>query len=439
VKPLYVAAFFALALPSSAQPATPALAVVDYDARLKLDIAETSVTGEVTVTAVAGAAGGDALVLDCGELTVDSASRDGRALPFSTADHRVTVPLSARLRAGQRVRVTLRYHGQPRRGLRFAKDRRQAYTVFSTSQWLPSADAPDPKAGLRLALTVPEGLHAVGSGNLVSRRAEPGGSVTFRWTQAPLSTYVFGFAVGPFRVASETHRGVRLDYLSASHSDEELRRIFVETKGMLEFFEDRAGVRFPGKTYSQVLVAVNAEQEVGMFTLLGESYGTKLLEDPTDLWLMAHEFAHQWWGNGVTCRDWNHFWLNEGMATFLADAYKEKRLGREAYLKEIESSRTRYEKVRDEGQDRALVFPNWSKPTANDRTIVYQKGAYVLHLLREHLGETRFWAGLRAYTREYMGRSVTTPDFQKAMEKATGADLADFFQRWVYGASAGGA
>ena len=236
---------------------------------------------------------------------------------------------------------------------------------------------------------------------------------------------------------SETHRGVRLEYLGASFTDAELRRVFAETGSMLEFFEERAGVRYPGRSYTQVLAAGRVEQEVGLFTLLSESYGRRLLDDdPRDLWLMAHELAHQWWGNSVTCRDWNHFWLNEGLATFLADAYLERRFGPEVYAKQIAGARDDYERVRDKGGDKALVFPDWLKPSADDRVIVYRKGAYVLHLLRESLGETLFWAGLRDYTRRHMGGSVTTGDFQKAMEESTGRDLDAFFERWVY--SAGG-
>jgi aminopeptidase N len=108
-----------------------------------------------------------------------------------------------------------------------------------------------------------------------------------------------------------------------------------------------------------------------------------VLADPHDVWLEAHEFAHQWWGNGVTCRDWNHFWLNEGLATFMADAYKEHRLGPAAYQTEIEVSGARYERVRAAGHDRTLVFPDWSHPSAEDRVLVDHKGADVLHLLRE--------------------------------------------------------
>jgi aminopeptidase N len=201
---------------------------------------------------------------------------------------------------------------------------------------------------------------------------------------------------------------------------------------MINFYEGCAGVKYPGKTYTQVLAAGGVEQELSGFTLLKESYGREVLANERDLWLGAHELAHQWWGNMVTCRDWTHFWLNEGMATFMAAAYKEHRFGRQEYLRDIEESRADYQKVRDAGKDRSLVFPDWSHPTAEDRTLVYQKGAYVLHLLRQELGERAFWAGIRQYTRAYFGKPVTTADFQTAMEQASGKDLKDFFSRWVY-------
>jgi hypothetical protein len=87
--------------------------------------------------------------------------------------------------------------------------------------------------------------------------------------------------------------------------------------------------------------------------------------------------------------------------------------------------------------DKALVFPDWAHPTAADRVIVYHKGAYVLHLLRTQLGDRRFWAGVRSYTRAQMGKSVTTADFQREMERASGADLSGFFREWVYSAVGG--
>jgi aminopeptidase N len=424
-------------LPAAVAAAPSAVAVVHYDLRLGLDLDAGTVEGEVEVTARGRGAGSDSVVLDAGELTIDAVRAGRRPLAFAVKAQRLEIRLPAVLAADRAERITIAYRGQPRRGLRFVKERRQAYTVFSTSHWMPAVDAPDQKATLRLRLSVPAGLASVGPGERGAARAAPGGRVEHEFRlREPLPTYVFGFAVGPFRSVALTHAGVRLEHWATGHSDDELRRVFVETGSMLDFFEERAGVRYPGKVYTQVLAAGRVEQEVGNFALLGEDYGRRLLADPRDLRLFAHELAHQWWGNGVTCVDWTHFWLNEGMATFMAAAYRERRLGRDTYLADIDEARGDYERVRDKGGDKALVFEDWLSPSGDDRTIVYRKGAYVLHLLREHLGDAHFWEGLRTYTRRHMGGSVTTRDLQEAMEETSRRDLADFFGRWVYGARA---
>jgi len=142
--------------------------------------------------------------------------------------------------------------------------------------------------------------------------------------------------------------------------------------------------------------------------------------------------AHQWWGDLVTNRDWTHFWLNEGFATFMAAAYEERARGHDAYLADVEGWRKRVERLRASGTDRPLVFPDWNRPTADDRAVVYQKGALVLHELRELLGDQPFWTAIRAYTREYAGHDVTSPGMQRAFETSSGRNLTAFFAEWVY-------
>ena len=411
------------------QTSAGTIAIVHYEARLNVDAEGGRVSGTVVMTAVGRGGTAGSVELDAGDLIIDEVTADGRAADFAAANHHLTVSLPRPLQADQRALLSVTYHGQPRFGLRFFPDRGQVYSAFSTSQWLVCVDAPDQKATLKLSVAGVPGSSGVGSGKAVGDRT---------WVlDTPVSTYLFGFAIGRFHEVSETRHGVRLVYVSDAFAGSDLRSIFRETPGILAFFEERAGVRYRGAAYTQVLAAGSVEQEAAAFTLLSETYGRALLDDPSDIWLEAHEFAHQWWGNGVTCRDWTHFWLNEGMATFMADAFKEHRFGRAAYLKEIEASRARYARVRDAGLDKALVFPDWAHPTAADRVIVYHKGAYVLHLLRTQLGDRRFWAGVRGYTRAQMGKSVTTADFQREMERASGADLSDFFREWVYSAGGG--
>ena len=201
---------------------------------------------------------------------------------------------------------------------------------------------------------------------------------------------------------------------------------------MLRFFERRAGFAYRGD-YAQALVASTVGQEMAGLAVVSERYGAKVLEDPQNRALLAHELAHQWWGVSVTCHDWGHFWLNEGFANFMAAAWLEHRFGEEAYREQVEGWERRLQRLRDDNADRSLVYARWYRPTANDRAVVYQKGAYVLHRLRQHLGERDFWRGIRAYTRAYRGRSVVTADFRRVMEKTSGRDLGDFFAEWVDG------
>jgi aminopeptidase N len=407
--------------------------VIHYDAQVEPDITNKTVTGKVLIRLVTRADKLAAIELDCGDLTIDAAREKGVAQKFARTGRRLSISLSRPSAAGEMREIEIEYHGAPRFGIRFFPERTQTYTVFSTSQWMVCVDAPDDKATLRLNLILPENLTSVANGRLAARRALPNKKTAHEWRQEiPVSTYTFGFAAGRFRTITEKYGRAQLRYVAEQYTDEELRRIFRDTADMIRFFEDRAGVRYADATYTQVLAAGGVEQEMSGFTVMRESYGREVLTNERAVWLGVHELAHQWWGNMVTCRDWTHFWLNEGMATFMAAAYKEHRFGREEYLREIEASRTRYEKVRGAGKDKSLVFPDWSRPTAEDRTLVYQKGAYVLHLLREELGERAFWAGIRLYTRAYFGKSVMTADFQEKMEQASGKNLSEFFSRWVY-------
>jgi aminopeptidase N len=305
--------------------------------------------------------------------------------------------------------------------------------VFSTSEWLICLDAPSKKAALELTVVVPRGLSVIGNGRLVGRGDRPDGRTTFTWRQdRPMSSYIYGFAAGRFEETSKASGSLRLRYLGEGFSAQELETVFRDTEHTLRVFEQRAGVKYADPSYSQVLAGNGIGQEMSSFALIPESYGRAVLSSGETGGLGAHELAHQWWGNLVTCADWTEFWLNEGFATYMVAASIEDRSGHDAYLKQIEVSRGRYEKVKEAGHDRPLVFPDWNRPTADDRTLVYHKGAYFLHVLRESIGDVAFWAGVRQYTMTHAGGSVTSADLQRAMEAASGRDLSALFSEWVY-------
>lgn len=403
-----------------------ALDVLHYDVTLEPDIATKSVKGTVRIRFATDASEAE---FNCGELAIDAVRFNNAAVKFSVADHRVKVSLPPKARE-----LEIDFHGTPKFGIQFFPDRQQVYTVFSTSQWMVCVDDPSDKATLTLRLILPENLTPIANGKLVSQyELTTIARRVSEWEQrTPIPTYTFGFAAGPFQAVKEKRGNVELQYFATQYSESEVRRIFRDTPDMLDFFETHAGVKYADRTYTQVLAAGRVEQEMSSFTGLREAYGRQVLDNEQDIWLGAHEFAHQWWGNMVTCRDWNHFWLNEGIASFMAAAYLEHRFGRAAYMREIESYRTNYEKVKAAGKDKSLVFPDWLHPTREDRTLVYDKGAYVLHLLREEMGERAFWDGLKLFTQRHFGKSVVTSDFTTAMEEANGKSLQDFFAKWVY-------
>jgi aminopeptidase N len=410
-----------------ANASTQNLDVLHYDVILEPDIAGKSVRGTVRIRF---STEGQEAEFNCGDLAIDSVRLAGAALKFSVADHKVRMSLASSPRVRE---IEIEFHGTPRYGIQFFPDRQQVYTVFSTSQWMVCVDDPADKSTLTFKLILPASLTPIANGELVSRRELPNNRRVSEWRQrSAIPTYIFGFAAGPFHVVKEKHRDIEFQYLATNYTPDEVRRIFRDTPNMLHFFEDRAGVKYSGRTYTQVLATGGVAQEMDSFTALRETYGQQVLKNEQDLWLGAHEFAHQWWGNMVTCRDWNHFWLNEGIASFMAAAYLEHRFGRAAYLREIETYRTNYEKVRSAGKDKSLVFPDWLRPTREDRTLVYDKGAYVIHLLREEMGELKFWKGLRLFTQRHFGKSVVTSDFVTAMEEANEKSLKEFFAKWVY-------
>jgi aminopeptidase N len=413
--------------------ATSSFDVLHYDAQVEPDVINKTVTGKVLIRLISRVNNLATIEFECGDLVIDDVRENRERQEFLRGDRHLKISLSRPAKVNETREIEVEYHGTPRRGIRFFPERTQVYTVFSTSQWLVCRDEPDDRATLRLKLIVPANFTTAANGRLAARRNLPGNKIVFEWRQAiPVPTYTFGFVAGRFRTLTEKPGRVQLRYLASQLSDKDLLRIFRYTADMIGFYEKRSGVRYADSTYTQVLAAGRVEQEMSGFTVIRESYGPEVFANQSDVWLGAHELAHQWWGNMVTCRDWNHFWLNEGIATFMAAAYKEHRFGRKEYLREIETNRVNYQKVRDAGKDRSLVFPDWKNPTAEDRTLVYDKGAYVLHLLREELGERDFWDGIRQYSRRYFGKSVTTPDFQRAMEHASGNNLSDFFAKWVY-------
>ncbi len=421
------AILFLLSISVKVSSKNTGLDVSSYHLTIEPNIEEESVIGYVSINFQLTTKL-DSVVFASGDLEIDDVTGE-HVIGFKKSNAELIIYLSERTSTNNEV--IIHYHGRPKTGLIFDKENNQAYTVYFTSQWMPSNDSPADKALFYLDIMVPNGTICVASGELINRIQE-NGSTKYSFHQNYESpAYTFGFTIGNFNKAEEMYGEVLLKYYSKNYSSDQLMTIFRETPAMISFFEDKSGINYEHASYSQILIG-NHYQEMSGFSVLKDFYGNLVIEDSTETNLISHELAHQWWGNRITCKSWNHFWLNEALVTYMSAAYNEYRFGQYNYNADINTYYSVYEDIKSRNKDRSLIYEDWSNPTRDDRNLIYFKGAYVLHLLRDALGDERFWNAIRSYSIKHFGKSVETIDFQKSIEESSGINLDDFFNKWVY-------
>lgn len=408
------------------------LDVIHYSAYIAPDLETKTFSGTVNIRLKIGARDLSIVELDAKNLIVEGVSLENSTLSFEVKEEKLFVRLARQPRSDEILTLQIRYRGKPTNFVRFFAD--HIYAVYNTANWMVCHFHPGDKATFDLRLTLPDDWQVAANGNLVEEKSIGGNRKQYFWRQSePVPPFILGFAAGKFREVFRQRRGVRLRYLTRDiFSENEIKRIFADTPDMLDFFETKAGVAYPGKSYTQVLAAEAYGQELSDFTVMGEDTGKEALADPRDIYVIVHEFAHQWWGNRVSCADWSHFWLNEAMAEFMTAAYREHRFGREEYEDDVEKARASFQRIRNAGRDHPLAFKQPILESQAGGTIVYVKGLLIMHLLRNELGEKAFWNGIKRYTQKHFDGLVDTEDLQKAMEDASGKSLSDFFAQWLY-------
>jgi aminopeptidase N len=427
----FIAILLALIL---GKPSLAAEAIYDFaafDTTIAPDFDEKTIIGEtrITVTAAGGAVA--SFDVTANALRVD-AVQGGRIT--ATQNGLWTVTLDAPLRPGRMTTVTVKYSGKPARGLIFGED--VVYTSYFACDWMICAqDRPGDKAAFTLRLDLPPGLTSLGPGTM-SREPGTRGLERHVWRETrPYSSFLYGFAAGRMTSAFLPSRRIVLAVLAERGAADSARiqSMFATTGEMLDFFEAKAGVPFPHARYTQLLVKGWEAQEATHFSIIGTQMIDPILANLQEDWVIAHELAHQWWGNLVTCADWSEFWLNEGIVTFMTAAWKEQKHGRAAYDREMDLARKRLATAAEAGFDKPLAWRGDYPSLRIRRAVQYSKGALFLDALRTEIGDGAFWAGLKLYTQRHAGGTVVSADFQRAMEQASQRDLSAMFKTWVTG------
>jgi aminopeptidase N len=387
-----------------------------------------------TIFLKTGIAGIPRITFSPNEMVVDTAIIDDEAATFTSSAAETTFSGTKPVRADQKLKLVVTYHGTPKRGVSFASD--SVYTNYWACDWMfCRQDILEDESTLALNLVLPPNMTSVSIGTPRRPIRLSSGDQLHSWhLPRPFAPYLFGFAAGHFEAVTIRHRGAQLIYLNATSQPQPIKQLFATTPEMVDFYESKAGFPLPTQRYSQLLVTGSDAQEHATHSVIGTNNINPILTNPQEDWVIAHELAHQWWGNLVTCRTLQHFWLNEGIVVFMTAAWKEKRFGRLAYNQELDLARGRWNRAKEAGWDRPLAFGGEYPSLRLRRAIQYSKGALFMDHLRTLLGEDAFWQGLKSYTQTNASKSVVSRDLQVAMEHASGRDLSTTFDTWVHDA-----
>jgi len=367
---------------------------------------------------------------------------EGRELAFEQDEDSVRVELALRVPLDECAEFTVHYAGRPAKGLYFAAERdgvpTQVYThgeCVDARAWFPCQDEPWERATSEIAVRVPATWSVFAAGERIERREE-GATVFERWrANFPHPAYLETLVAGEFAVLDSSWDGIPLTFAAAPRLGPHLDATFAETDEILEFLSSRTGVRYPYPKYAQI--AVDGFQYGGMENLSATTLIDSAVTDAAGLvdapstGLVAHEAAHQWFGDLVTCADWSHAWLNESFATYFANLYTESARGRDEFLVDMDRQRASW-LASDQGANRRpMVHLGAGDPILSFFSgHVYGGGAARLHHLRRLLGDEAFFRGVRIYLGENSGRGVVTDDLRRALEDASGRHLRAHFERW---------
>lgn len=369
-------------------------------------------------------------------------------LPFEVLPEKLRIALPKSFREGQPLVLEVRYEGRPRKGLFFIRpsrhQRTKPFQVWSQGEaednryWFPCYDYPNDKATSEVILTVREPFVALSNGRLVSvEHDQKRKQRRFHWKQEiPHPSYLIAIAVGEFAEVEDRYDGVPIRYYVRKGDERRARCTFRHTPKMMKFFSDKIDYAYPFSKYVQVAISDfhwSGMENTSMTTvtdraLVGEEL--RLEADPDGL--VAHELAHQWWGDLVTTKNWAHLWLNEGFATYFDALFTEHLHGKDEFQYKIHGDAQEYFDEDRKKYRRPIVTHVYTEPEDVFDRHTYQKGALVLHMLRFVLGEVLFWKAIGHYARRFATKSVETSDFKNAIEEATGQSLDSFFNQWIY-------
>jgi aminopeptidase N len=423
-------------------PRQPDIDAVHYVFRLELGDTSTEISANATVEIRFVKSGVSAFELDLASaasgkgMTVTNVTSPSGLITFTHQNNRLRIALAAPPGAEEHRFFTIAYHGAPANGLRLIPNKYNEWSAFSENwpnrarEWLPMIDHPYDKATSEFIVTAPARYQVVANGLLQEEIDLGDGRRVTHWKQGvPIASWLNAIGVAQFYVHhAGPVKGVPLQTWVA-HQDKEVGPLYFEApaRQALEFYSEHVGPYSYEKLANVAAAGISGGTEHASAIF----YGERGLRPAPAFGLVAHEIAHQWFGNAITERDWDDVWLSEGFATYFTHLCEEHYLGREVMVAGLKRDVATILNAQKTVPNTAVIHRNLSDMSKVLNRFVYQKGGWVLHMLRARIGTDAFWSGIREYYRRYQNSSASTDDFRRVMEQAGATDLNGFFSQWL--------
>jgi aminopeptidase N len=422
-----------------------------YLIRTSFDRKNKAIFGETTISLKPLKAGFNSVELDAADLNFESVKLEpnGTDLNFKTDSYKIIIALGKDYSPKDLIKIRLKYSAKPKKGVYFVAAEREGATLLHEAQiytqgeaeeshyWFPSYDFPDDRATTEQYLTVEQDETAISNGELVETLQNADGTKTFHFKMTlPHPVYLTSFVIGKYVKLTDSYKNIPLSVYLYPGREYLNGKVFGNTKEMMRVFEELTGIAFPFNKYDQTIVAhfsFGGMENITATTLSDRDIffsdrNSLVVED-----IISHELSHSWFGDLVTCRNWAELWLNEGFATFMEAAYREKMYGRQDYLRKIENDTEIYFAEESRMSRKHGLYNQLARPDDSIfDSITYQKGGAVVHTLREEVGDKVFWKAINIYLNKFKLGNVETGDLQKVFENVSKKDLGWFFNQWVY-------
>lgn len=409
---------------------------------LSLDFKAESIAGSVTNTVVTSKANAK-VAFDQGPMKIHSVTAGGKALPFKTQGKFLIVDCKGS-KAKTKLAITIKYSASPEAGIYFVPEDRSfpgktalAYTqgeMVDTRYWIPTYDWPDDKTTTELIARVPAGMSVLSNGYLASSKAEQAKGIWHWKMEQPMVTYLISLVAGKYTAIPDGNfKGKPVEIWAPTGSEAMAKQAFQGTDKMIAIYSRLTGFDYPWAKYAQSVVPEfmfgGMENASCTTQTIGAIYPSNSAGSVSAQGLDAHELAHQWFGDTVTCTDWAHAWINEGWATFLPNFITREWQGEGAFHMDRNGT---FEGCKWDSSQKTMVRRDYTEPMEMFDGNAYPGGASRMFMLMHLLGEEQFWKATKEYLHAYAFKNVTTEQFFDSYSKSTGRDLSGFKQQWFY-------